>query len=68
MILGLGPALQIQVRITGVGKKCLQLRPFSILAGGFVLEDSVDVEVLELSAWVLIITADPVARVAAARC
>jgi hypothetical protein len=44
------------VTLTGVRKKGLQLRPFSIFAGGFVREDSVDVEVLELSIRVLIIT------------
>jgi hypothetical protein len=33
--------------------------PFSIFAGGFVSEDSVDVEVLELPVRVLTVTADP---------
>ena len=47
------------VTLTGVRKKGLQLRPFSIFAGGFIREDSVGVEVLKLSVRVLIITADP---------
>jgi hypothetical protein len=48
-----------RVALSGVRKKGLQLGPIRIFPGGFVREDSVDVEVLELAVRVLIITADP---------
>jgi hypothetical protein len=57
--LALAFSYQVALELGNGTEERLQPGPLSIFAGGFVSEDAVDVEVLDLSVRVLIITADP---------